>query len=231
MCMIAAAFVAGFRYPGKSRHQMQFLMLRMLVPSLLPLATGTTSGGIDYAAHFGGALTGLILSGVLLRAWPRSEPAPRLAPLAKAVAGLGLIVFADSAYLAFSHHQVYALDAYLIPDAEIPENDDELYAKSAALAEAYPRDPRARFFHAAAVMEQDFATAERELRAALAEKDMLDLEFEPSFRITIVAYLARVLINQGQADQARLEAKPYCYSGKDGSVPEDLAPLDVCAGQ
>jgi rhomboid protease GluP len=230
MAMIAAALIVAYRYPGHSRHKVQFLMLRMLIPSLLPLAVSAEGGGIDYAAHFGGALTGFLISGILLRAWPRTAPAPRFAPFAKAAATIGVVVLAFSSYQAYAHHAVYALDAYLIPDREISEGDDALFAKADALVKAYPRDPRAHFFQAAGVMERDPRAAERGLRMALAQKDMLDIEFKESFRVTLVAYLAQALIAQGRDDEARLEAKPYCQSGENGAVPEDLASLDVCPG-
>jgi rhomboid protease GluP len=231
MAMIAAALVVAYRFPGRSRHQVQFQMLRMLIPSLLPLAVSSEGGGIDYAAHFGGAITGFLISGILLRLWPRTAPAPRFAPFAKIVAVLSLLVFAGSGYQAYAGHQAYALGAFLIPDNEMPHGDAEIVAKSKALVAAYPRDPRAHFFRAAALMDQDPPAAEHALRAALAQKDMLDLEFNPSFRITLISYLAQTLITQGRSDEARLEAKPYCHSGKDGAVPEDLAPLGICTGQ
>jgi rhomboid protease GluP len=248
MAMIAAALVVAYRYPSGSRHQVQspmsrmlnpsgsrgqvqFRMLRMLIPSLLPLAVGAKDGGIDYAAHFGGAITGFLISGILLYAWPRNAPSPGLASFAKGVAALSFVVFAASGFQVYAGRETYILGRHLIPDSQIPEDEAALLAKSQTLVEAYPRDPRAHLFRAVALMEEDPQAAERALRTALEQKDMLDIEFEPSFRVTLTAYLARSLIAQGRESDAQREAKPYCHSGSKGGVPEDLVELGVCNGQ
>jgi len=233
MCLIAAAYVTSFRYPrGLMRTSVQARMLRMLIPSLLPLAFAGSGGGqVDYAAHFGGALTGFALSGILLRIWPRDVSAPRFAPLAQALAALSIVVFAGAGYEVAGVHDVYAIGAYLIPDDELPKTDEQLAASSKHLVEAYPKDPRAHFYRALATMDDDPVTSERELRAALAEHQVLEIEFKPEFEFTLVSYLAKTLVAEGRGDEARLEVKPYCHKGANGSVPESLQALGLCTGQ
>ena len=101
-------------------------------------------------------------------------------------------------------------------------------AQADALVKDYPNDPRSHFYRALALMDQDAPGAERELRKALAEKDVLDFEFKPEFKVELVAYLAQTLITEGRAAEARMEAKPYCHVGPGGGVPDDLRQLNVC---
>ena len=230
MCLIAAAFLVSFRSRLGSRRGTQFLMLRMLIPSLIPLAAESGGGGIDYGAHFGGAIVGLVVGGLILKVWPRSEAAPRLAPLARAIAVVGAIAFTGAGYEAYAAHGSYSLGAALIPESEMPKTDAEITARSKDLVRAYPKDPRAHFLRALAVMDTDPMTAERELRAALSQRQALAL-FNAEFEAALAAYLSRVLITEGRSDEARLTAKPYCHAGPNGSVPEDLAPLNLCSGQ
>ena len=73
MCLIAAAWITSYRSPpGAMRSALQMRMMRMLIPSLLPLfLAGRNSGGIDYGAHLGGALTGFLVGGAVMLTWPR----------------------------------------------------------------------------------------------------------------------------------------------------------------
>jgi rhomboid protease GluP len=63
MGVLAAALVLSFRYRAGSgeRKTLQEYQVRVLIPSLVPAA----SGGVDIAAHFGGAICGAALGGVL----------------------------------------------------------------------------------------------------------------------------------------------------------------------
>ncbi len=75
MALFAAMLVLSFRLPsGPLRTRAQVGSTRILIPSLLPLAT-TTAGAmqIDYGAHFGGALAGAGLGLLLLRTWPAAS--------------------------------------------------------------------------------------------------------------------------------------------------------------
>ncbi|HEY4161621.1 MAG TPA: rhomboid family intramembrane serine protease [Dongiaceae bacterium] len=232
MCLIAAVCVTAFRYPvGVQRTRIQSRMLRMLIPSLIPLAAHADGGGVDYAAHLGGALTGFALGGGLLAIWPRDLAAPRLAPLAKALALIAVVVFAGAVFEDYTGHEKYALSASLIPEQELPKTNDQIAPLSEKLVESYPKDPRSHFFRALAVMNDDPPTAEHELKTALGERQMLETEFKPDFEITLVSYLARTLVMEGRSDEARLAVKPYCRRGPNGGVPEKLVSLDFCTGE
>ncbi len=70
MAMLAGLFVVARNLPSETeRSQLRKSALRILVPSLLPLAIGS-SGGVDYAAHLGGALSGALVGLLYLRRSP-----------------------------------------------------------------------------------------------------------------------------------------------------------------
>ena len=230
MCLIAAAWITSYRSsPGATRRALQIRMARMLIPSLLPIfIAGSNGGGIDYGAHLAGALTGSLIGGAVMLTWPRDASAPRLMPVARVVAALSVLVFAAAGYEVYAGQGTYRPAATLIPDNMLPKTDADVAAHADALLKAYPSDPRSHFYRALALMDKNTPGAERELREALAEKDALENEFKPEFKIELIAYLAQTLITEGRAVEARMEAKPYCHSGPDGAVPEDLKPLNVC---
>jgi membrane associated rhomboid family serine protease/tetratricopeptide (TPR) repeat protein len=89
MALCAAAFVSAFRFRvGARRLEVQQTFLRVLVPSLLPIATHRSAGEIDFGAHLGGAATGALLGYLVLRAWPQGERRPRHRPLAAGLSAL-----------------------------------------------------------------------------------------------------------------------------------------------
>jgi rhomboid protease GluP len=102
MGLLAAAMVASYRLPPRQRPQIQMPLLQMLVPSLIPIAVQRTGGHIDFAAHFGGALTGALAGLALLRTWPVAEPHPRFRRAA------ALVAIAGAAAYLISFAQVYA---------------------------------------------------------------------------------------------------------------------------
>lgn len=69
MGVLAAALVVGFLYKAGSgeRKKLQEYSARVLIPSLVPAA----SGGVDIAAHFGGAICRAALGAVFYLIWPR----------------------------------------------------------------------------------------------------------------------------------------------------------------
>jgi rhomboid protease GluP len=233
MCLIAAAWITSYRNPpGSARRALQMRMARMLIPSLLPLfLNGSTGGGIDYGAHLGGAITGAVVGGAILLTWPSDTGAPRLMPIARGVAVLSLLVFAVAGYEVYAMQPAYRMAAGLIPDEMLPKSDADVAAQAETLVKAYPNDPRSHFYRALALMDNDAPGAERELRKALAEQEVLDIDFKPEFKIELVAYLAQTLITEGRGPEANLEAKPYCHGGPNGTVPEDLKTLNVCPVQ
>jgi rhomboid protease GluP len=109
MCLLAAAYVCSFRMPmGVSRTQSQMGLLRVLIPSLVPLTSAITGQHVDFGAHLGGAMMGALAGFGLLRAWPRTSPLPRFRRLAATLAIIGLGGFVCSGVLVARRYPAYA---------------------------------------------------------------------------------------------------------------------------
>ncbi len=230
MGMLAAAVVSSFRLPtSAARDRLQVGLLQVLVPSLIPLATVRTGGRIDFAGHLGGAAAGACAGALLLATWARSSPRPRFAGAAAAIALAGVALFAWSGLQAAVRYPRYAVLGQLIPRDQLPRTDADVISRASALVERYPRDPRARLYRAVAYLDaKDARSAEAQLRAALQERELLEVHFSRELEVIIRSVLARSLLAQGRAAEAREAAKPACRSGPDGATPEQLRPLGVC---
>lgn len=231
--LLTAAVVGSFRLPrGPDRTQLQTSLAQFSVPALIPMFTG-----VDYAAHLGGALTGGALGLLLLFSWPRSEPLPRFRGLARIFGVAGLLVLAYGFIrLAAAHDRYVAvanargLIARMIPEAELPRTDLDAIARSMDLVARWPDDPRARMANAMRLVNAgDLATAESDLRHALAQDQVLTTFFpDRLLESAIRAQLVEVLRAANQPDAAREAAAPACTAGPNGAVPEPLRRLDVC---
>jgi rhomboid protease GluP len=123
----------------------------------------------------------------------------------------GTAAFAWSAWPALRDHRSYALEALLIPKAQIPRTRAEMRSKAGELLARYPRDPRSRLYQAQALIDgRDLAGAERELRAGLAEREVLEAKFNPEFEATLQGMLALVLTDRSQHAEAKATAQPAC---------------------
>jgi rhomboid protease GluP len=234
MGLLAGACLVSYRVPlGAGRAQIQMGMLRMLVPSLLPLAP---VGGekIDFGAHIGGAVVGTLAGALLLLTWKRGASHPPLRRVGQGVAGIGGILFVLSFALVGTHFQenafAYTSVTLLVPDAEAPATGEAWAERAPDLVAKYPHDPRAHLFMAFRDEDQhDEVGAERELRAALGEPDILRVHF-PNRRLesTIRAALARLLLSTDRAGEARDVVRPVCNAGEAGAPPEVVKSLGLC---
>ena len=121
MALFAALFISSFRVPAgmPARSRLQVSSMRILVPSLLPLASTTSVGHIDYGAHIGGALSGAAVAVLLLKFWPASERIPRLRKLAAGISVVGVVLFVASAGMVIGNYT--ARSAALKPQAVLPK--------------------------------------------------------------------------------------------------------------
>lgn len=232
MGLLSAAFVSAWRLPeGPERTQIQTQVVQVLVPSLLPLAM-TFGGKIDYASHLGGAIAGALVGLFLLRTWPRTDPLPRFRPVALAIAAGGLLTLAWGAVRIAGTLPEYAAAAtarqyleHLIPDAELPRDDPDMFARAEDLATRYPRDPRARLANAYRLATTDqLAAAETEVRAGLAEPDIATaISPERALEIELRLLLAKLLLHQNRPAEATTAATPVCTLGRD--LPDPLSTL------
>jgi rhomboid protease GluP len=227
--VLAALLALSWRVPpGAERMQMQLLSLQLLLPSLIPIATTRTGGGIDFAAHLGGALAGGAVGGMLLRVWPRKDAVPPAVRPVTAVAVLAALALVASVGLAAGNREDFLLEQALIPAKELPTTTGEGAKQAKELLERYPRDPRAHLFAAAGAMEAyDLPTAEQELRAAIAEREILERFFASSaLSLVLHGELGRVLLEQGRHEEARAVVAPFCASSE--GLPPDLVELGLC---
>jgi len=229
MGLLAAALVLALRFPaGPQRTAIHMGLLRVFIPSLIPLAVHSGER-IDFAAHLGGALAGSLIGALLLISWPRTAPRPRFAGVAVAVALSAVAVFAWSGRQAQAAYARYSLGRFLMPREQLPKTNAEAESRSLTMVSTYPRDPRAHFYRATALSRaHDAAGAEAELRLGLAEKDLLQYYFTRDLEVLLRAALAQSLLAQKRVEDARREAQPVCHAGPGGSVPEVLQPLRVC---
>jgi rhomboid protease GluP len=236
MGMLTAALAMTFRFPrGGARTHAQMQLMQFLVPSLIPLATHREGGHIDYAAHFGGTLAGALASVVLLSIWPKTKEQPRFPGATRALALLSVAAFGLSAVLAKRHYAPYAEAAaffaqdLLVNDDAIPENGETAENEVETWGKGHPRDPRVHYYRARRLMrDNQLDAAEAELRAALAEKEILARAFaSKQLETGIRTLLCGLLLEQGKLDEAKREAAPLCQ-GDPAQTPTKLRELELC---
>lgn len=229
MGLLAAALVSAMRLPeGPARSNVQGTMARVLIPSLLPLASAA-GARIDYAAHFGGAIAGALAGLALWKTWDVGSPTPRGRRVALGITTAGMI---GLAWGAWGVAQTRGVATALAPQAEIARvaTGDAPPATLDALVRRWPRDPRVRFVRAAARINADNAAgAEDDLRAAIAEDRVLRAGFrDRRLEIEVRTLLAQVLAGKGQEAEARAVVAPVCHAGPGGRAPAGLSMLGYC---
>jgi rhomboid protease GluP len=150
----------------------------VLVPSLIPLGASIGSGRVDFGAHLGGAIAGVLLGLMLIPLWPKDKILPRLQTGAAFLASLGGLALAFTLFSVIQTYPVFAVS--LMPDQELPKTFNEGKARATELLSRYPQDPRARYYHAFALLDaDDLAGAVRELRVSLTERDLIRTLINP----------------------------------------------------
>jgi rhomboid protease GluP len=213
--------------PGGLRTGLQMNAIYVLIPSLLPLASGLQGHMVDYAAHFGGAISGVIVGFVMLRVWSQTEASPGFWQAAAAIAVAGVIALAYPAMSIPPNYQAAAFTAQLIPSDKLPKTA-EMRARAVELIAQYPHDPRPRFLRAADLLDaNDPVGAEREARAGLAEEDawrsILSAQVGNGLRVMLA-----IAINGDRRAEALSTARPVCTSIKDGPMRKLLDAQKLC---
>jgi rhomboid protease GluP len=215
--VLAICILAG-HFPEPLRSRVLAVGLQMLIPSLLSVPGSLKSAsGIDYAAHLGGAVSGLAMGFILLRLWPRRMRWPPFRPFAATLVAIGI---GGCGYAAIAGPRLYPIYAsiaefrdFLIPQAMAPTTNAASRALARELMIKYPRDPRTRLYWSLVLLDiKDFVGAERELRAALAQKDVLRILFPPEVTYDLEAMLAVALFHQKEFGKAREAARRVCNS-------------------
>ncbi|MBI5532029.1 MAG: rhomboid family intramembrane serine protease [Deltaproteobacteria bacterium] len=237
MGLLGAALVVSFRIPeGGERTSVQMGVLRMLVPSLIPLATHRTGSAIDYGAHIGGAIAGALSAYALFRSWKPGQAAPPGRKLALTLA-IGGAVAAVASFALIKTSYAKAVEvledvSLLIPNDDLPTDKEQWSVRMDNLVTRFPRDPRVQINLALRQLDRDDRKgAEQALRKAIAEEKLVKTMFAPTTRIDVVAraLLADILFSDGRVQEAREIAAPVCNRGEGGAVPKELGTLPVCA--
>ncbi len=212
MGLCAAALVCSFRYPpGAGRTQIQMSMVQVLVPALIPLATTRTGAHVDFGAHLGGAIAGAVAGLAMLKTWRDESERPAFLGVAAGVSVLGVLAFALSALPVVRNYHSFELEALLIPARELPTSNADAKARARDLLARYPRDPRAHLYQASSLIDRpDLRGAAQELRAGLAEEEILRTKFRPELQAQMSAMLALVLHDLRQPAEALTAAAPAC---------------------
>jgi rhomboid protease GluP len=228
MALLGAALATSFCLPpGKLRLRQQSWLLWMLIPSLVPLTAASSGDGIDLASHLGGAALGTVVGGALLAGARAGAADVTRKHAGRALALASVALLSVSAYRVHSAYGRHALARFLMPESELPKSVEQIHEASARLVRDYPRDPRARLFHALSAMDAaDTALAENELRVALADRPML-ASFSPEFEARVRTFLTQTLLAQGKAREARDAVQPLCEQGP-GAVPEAWRAQGLC---
>jgi len=227
--LLAAAFVCSFMFESEQlRRRMRKVSLRFLVPSLLPALLPLSAAGgsqVDYGAHIGGAIAGAAMGFLLSESWPESSARPAFERFAAAFAAAGTLAAALAFAFIAVHFSDYASAAtarpVLMPQGELPLNEDDSIARSADLVDRYPHDPRARLFRAIYFLEQrDASDAERQLRLGLAETDLLK-DLSPQIENSLRLVLALDLVMERRKPEAKAMAQSVCQ----GAIPPEYIKL------
>lgn len=229
MGLFAAALVCSFHLPKDARRKgFQLSLVQILVVSLLPFLGAHTGQHIDIAAHLGGTIAGGVIGAVILLAWKGSTK-PGFRNLA---VGLCLLTGTGYVYAALpvaKDFHTYALADTLIPQDQLPTTDADAVKRAKDLLAKYPNDPRSHLYTAIGdAQANDIAGAEKELRQALSEDDVLTKDFQPGLKTHIQAVLAIVLLQRGDAAQAKQYAAPLCQADNGDPFRQNLVNNHLC---
>lgn len=229
MALFCACLLCSFRLPpSKFRRRLRQYLAIILVPAFMPLIFGAAKGSnVDYAAHAGGIVAGMLAGFLLFAAWPEDEEHPLFQPLAGIVGAIGGVLSVLALAGVIWKFDDYAVGAQLMPDTAA--NPARIRTRSDAedLVRRFPRDPRCRLFYAELLLQARALTeAEAQLRQGLAERQILGLYFRPELEQRIRAVLAATLVRRDPAE-AKAVAEPLC-AGADGEHRQSVAKLGLC---
>ncbi|MBX5225659.1 rhomboid family intramembrane serine protease [Rhizobium sp. NLR9b] len=110
--LFAAVIAGSIRFRSTPvASSLQVGAIQILVPSLLPFLSAAKEGQtIDYAGHFGGAVTGAALSLLLLTLWPRERSTPRFGAAAIAFSAAFVLIATGSLWPITDMRQFYVND-------------------------------------------------------------------------------------------------------------------------
>lgn len=226
MGLFAAMLVVSWHYPiGATRTGLQTSAIYVLLPSLLPLTSALQGHKVDYGAHLGGAIGGVVLALVMLAIWPRTSPWPNWRRAAAAVACAGVIALAYPVTAGLQHMSFFA---QLIPADKYPATNADAAARAAQLVQQYPHDPRAHLLLAGQLLDaHDNPGAEREAQAGLSDEASWHMVLPEGVSFALRAVLAAAIMDE-RHDEAIAIAKPLCGVVRFGPVRRLIDSRHLC---
>jgi membrane associated rhomboid family serine protease len=207
MACMAGLFVLSYHDGVKRPMLMKRVSLSVLLPALLPSATGD----VDLNAHLGGLLGGLMVAFLLLICWPEKQERMPGRSISALVAG---VLLAMTAWAFIASQESFAQYAEpgrdIIQPGDLPKTTEAMTAQSYELVQKYPKDPRAQLFRGLYFLEKNnLADAEPYLREALRLGESNPV-MTPSFTNWTRALLALDLHYRGRRPEALTFARPAC---------------------
>ncbi len=240
MGLFAASAVLTFRLPrGSARTAMQIRVAQFLVPTLIPHTDQVLSGAmdlgkVDYSAHLGGAITGVVVGLLLLLALSLAPASPYVvrAGIGLGVAAVAVFVVAIfgvvRSYPALAAAANLKADEVLAPDSTIPADSRRAESTVDSWGRDHPRDPRVHLYRGLALLDTHPAAAEKEFRAGLAEQAILHKFFDRHLEVLLRGALCSSLVEQDRRADAAREARAICHDGPAGGVPDIIKQLALC---
>ncbi|MBI1682432.1 rhomboid family intramembrane serine protease [Caulobacter hibisci] len=223
---LLAMILAISLHPSMHEHakRLRWITLRLFVPSVIPFGA-LTGSNIDYNGHLGGAVAGGAIGFLLLATWDEEADHPSAGRWLWFIGGAGLALAVTAFALVATRHDRYIERGRLLAPGDLfTEKVESDPREIAALVAAYPRDPRTRLLLARAHLQAHrLAEGEREVRLALAEREILTEDLPTKFELLLRYHLVALVAAQGRRQEATEEARPLCAL-KD--VDPALKPLD-----
>ncbi len=240
MGLFAASAVLTFRLPrGSARTSLQIRVAQFLVPTLIPhtdqvLSGAMALGKVDYSAHLGGAITGLVIGLVLLLVSSLASASPYFVRAGTGLAVAGVAVFVVAifgvvrSYPALAATANLVADEVLAPDTTIPADSRKAEATVDSWGNDHPRDPRVHLYRGLGLLDSQPAAAEKEFRAGLAEQAILHKFFDRHLEVLLRGALCSSLVEQDRRADAVRESRSICHDGPAGGVPDIIKQLSLC---
>jgi rhomboid protease GluP len=212
MAVMACAATMSF-HPASAGRRARIWRLCLVsgVPALVPAATASR---VDYSAHMGGTIVGVLIGCALLSAWDHARRRPpleaKVATTGAVIGFLGVCAVAAAAVLppAKLHLQV---TQGLVPPDEMPPSSERDMQHMGQLELAYPQDPRPHGIVATLWFKSGADNAaEQELRKALDSPLLHAPEISAELVRQMRIMLVGVQLKQKEVDEARRSAAPLC---------------------
>jgi len=234
MGVLTAAFICSYHpHAAALRRGIQIVCAIEVIPALIPFSRIEGGPQIDYNAHGGGFLAGLVVGFVMRALWPIDEVHPGHRRFASGIGWAGLALAGFSFVMIALHYPAYAREgeryAATLPMVTAKAIRDPAFGdQTLVLVRDYPHDPRTHLLRAEYLLVAgDLGQAEDETRAALAEQDALIKDF-PGLEPQAHMLRAAILVNEGR--DAQSEAGPWCVQFNRDPGVEDLREHLLAAG-